>query len=258
MKNQITITLAQIKEYSPSASVWSKVFKANKTFFGGDDADLNKPFPVSSILDSNGLEDTLWALRCLPEYNVLWRKFAWWCAVQVKDYAGDDRVSRCLEVVKRYCEGLATDEELSAARSEAQSEAARLGQLHFAPLATAAEATWAVARSAEESAATAAQLAAEATWAVARAAAEAAQLARAVRAAVWSEPASASAAAVGTATWSAAEAAAKWSKEAAVGSATRSEAASASAAVGLAAWSAAKSAQEIKLREILDSGTWRD
>ena len=57
MKNQITITLAQIKEYSPSASVWSKVFKANK-LFRRDDADLNKPFPVSSILDSNGLEDT--------------------------------------------------------------------------------------------------------------------------------------------------------------------------------------------------------
>ena len=66
MKNQITITLAQIKKHSsPSVSVWSKVFKANKTFFGGDDADLNKRFPVSSILDSNGLEDTLWALQLL-------------------------------------------------------------------------------------------------------------------------------------------------------------------------------------------------
>ena len=135
MKNQITITLAQIKKYSPCAPGWSKVLKAN----GGDDADLNKPFPVSSILDSNGLDDTLWVLGCLPKYNVLWRKFAWWCAVQVKDYTNDDRVSRCLEVVKRYSEGLATDEELSAARSEA-AEAAE---------AAAAAATWAAARSAE-------------------------------------------------------------------------------------------------------------
>ena len=179
MKNQITITLAQIKKYSPCAPGWSKVLKAN----GGYNADLNKPFPVSSILDSNGLDDTLWVLGCLPKYNVLWRKFAWWCAVQVKDYTNDDRVSRCLEVVKRYSEGLATDEELSAARSEA-AEAAE---------AAAAAATWAAARSAARSAATAAQLAAEA----------------------------------------AADGPAK------------------------AARSAARSAQEIKLREVLDSGTWK-
>ena len=96
MKNQITITLAQIKKHSPLDWVWSRVLKAN----GGEGADLNKRFPVSSIFDSNGLDDTLEVLRCLPEYNVLWRKFAWWCAEQVKDYANDDRVSRCLEVVK--------------------------------------------------------------------------------------------------------------------------------------------------------------
>ena len=64
MKNQITITLAQIKKYeSPCVPGWSKVFKA----IGGDDADLNKRFPVSSILDSNGLEDTLWVLRLLAK-----------------------------------------------------------------------------------------------------------------------------------------------------------------------------------------------
>ena len=43
MKNQITVTLAQIKEYeSPCVPGWSKVFKA----IGGYNADLNKRFPV--------------------------------------------------------------------------------------------------------------------------------------------------------------------------------------------------------------------
>ena len=191
MKNQITITLAQIKEYSPSASVWSRVLKAN----GGEDADLNKPFPVSSILDSNGLDDTLEVLRCLPEYNVLWRKFAWWCAVQVVGFANDDRVSRCLEVVKRYNEGSATDEELAAANA----------------------AVWSAAEAAEGAVAEAEAWSAE--WSAASAAVDAAEAAEAAEAAVWS------------AVWSAAA----WS-------------------AGLAA----EAAQEIKLREILDSGTWRD
>ena len=55
----------------------------------------------------------------------------------------DDRVSRCLEVVKRYSEGLATDEELS----EAQSEAAEAASQAVAA-AWSAAATWAAARSA--------------------------------------------------------------------------------------------------------------
>ena len=119
MKTQITITLAQIKKCSPCMEGWSKLIKSN----GGTKADLDKEFPVSSILDSNGLKDTLWALRCLPEYESLWRKFAWWSATQVVDNAKDDRVNQCLEVVKQYCEGLATGEELSAARLAALSAA---------------------------------------------------------------------------------------------------------------------------------------
>ena len=205
MKNQITITLAQIKKCSYCDSFWSKVLKAN----GGDDADFNKRIPVSSILDSNNLDDTLWVLSGLPEYNVLCRKFAWWCAVQVVDYANDDRVSRCLEVVKRYNEGLATDEELAAAKRAAQV-AAEAG-----PAWSAAEAT---AQPAARSAAAAAEAAAQPAARSAEAAAEAGA----------------------------------WVEEAA-------EAAEAAAvADGPAAWSAARSAQKIKLREILDSGTWRD
>ena len=205
MKNQITVTLAQIKEYSPCAPGWSRVLKAN----GGYNADLNKPFPVSSILDSNGLDDTLWVLGCLPEYKVLWRKFAWWCAAQVKDNARDDRVSRCLEVVKRYSEGLATDEELAAARSEAAEAAMCAAKWSPAKAAWSAAATWPAAEEAAEAAAAAAE--SKVAAAAITTAAAAALAAKAAAGPTWSP-----------------------------------------------VWLAARSAQEIKLREILDSGTWRD
>jgi hypothetical protein len=86
---------------------------------GGLKADYDKPFPLSSILDSNDLDDTLWCLDLFPEHNNLWRKYAWWCASQVAHLTGDKRVHDCLAVVLRHSEGKATDEELAVARKGA-------------------------------------------------------------------------------------------------------------------------------------------
>ena len=151
----LQITLAQIKKHSPCADGWRKVLNAN----GGTNADLNKPFPLSSILDSNGLDDALWALRCLPEYEMLWRKFAWWAATQVADNTTDERVTYCLEVVGRFIEGSASAEELSAAESAAWAAARVAESAAWAVWAAAAES---VARAAAESAARAAAWAARA------------------------------------------------------------------------------------------------
>jgi hypothetical protein len=43
--------------------------------YAGDDVE----FPMSDILDSNIIDDAIWAMRCLPEHAQLWRKFAIWC-----------------------------------------------------------------------------------------------------------------------------------------------------------------------------------
>jgi hypothetical protein len=67
----IKITLETIRKQHPCKAGWKKVKAANN----------DQPFAVSSILDSNDLDDTLWVLRCLPEYDQLWRKFACWCAL---------------------------------------------------------------------------------------------------------------------------------------------------------------------------------
>lgn len=79
----ITITLNQIKACSPPEGLLENLVK--------DGTDFDKPFPVSPILESNGLDDTLWVLRCLPEHNNLWCKFACWCALQN------------IELIKPYC-----------------------------------------------------------------------------------------------------------------------------------------------------------
>lgn len=107
----ITITLQQIKSEHPCEDGWKKVLKAN----GGTKADFDKPFPLSSILESNDLDDTLWALLCLPEYHWLWRKFAVWCARQVQHLMKDQRSIDALDVALRHADGQATDDELAAA-----------------------------------------------------------------------------------------------------------------------------------------------
>lgn len=131
----ITITLQQIRDKSPCHDGWQKVLKAN----GGSKADFSKPFPLSSILESNDLDDTLWTLQCLPEYHWLWRKFAVWCARQVQHLMTDQRSIDALDVAWRHSDGLATDEELAAA-GDAARDAAR---------DAAWAAAWAAARDAQ-------------------------------------------------------------------------------------------------------------
>jgi len=134
----IVITLQQIKDNDPCPEGWDLVLAAN----GGPEADYNKEFLVSSILESNSLNDTLWVLRCLPEHDLLWRKYAWFCASEVKHLSDDPRVEECLDVVNRYCAGEASDEELWAARDAAWDAA------WAAAGAAAGDAAWYAARSA--------------------------------------------------------------------------------------------------------------
>ena len=129
----ITITLQQILEHNPCVSGWRKVLEAQ----GGLKADYNKPFAVASILDSNGLDDTLWCLKIIPDIPHLWRKYAYWCASQVSHLTNDERVQACLDVVYTYSEGNASPVELlRAANSASRAVWAAAG-------AAAGEAAWA-------------------------------------------------------------------------------------------------------------------
>ncbi len=127
---QITITLNKIIDHDPCSDGWEKILKGR-----GKAAADDEEFPLSEAFQSNSLEDVLWALRCLPEHDRLWRKFAVWCARQVQDQS-----INALEVAWRHSIGEATDEELQAAMaawaaradawaaSDAELDAARAAQ----------------------------------------------------------------------------------------------------------------------------------
>ena len=210
----VMITLQKIRDKAPCSSGWGKLLKAKAGV--GMDAE----FPLSDVLDSNGLEDTLWCLHCLPEHDNLWRLYAVWCARQVKHLMKDQRSIDALDVAERYARGLATDAELSAALA-------------------AAEAAWDAA-----------------AWAARAAAWAAAEAARAASgAAAWAARAAARDAARDA--WDASDAAGAAARDAARDAWDASDAAGAAARdAAWAAGAAAKAAQEQKLREILTRGKW--
>ena len=154
----ILITLNKIREKSPCAEGWETLLKSkNKT--SADDVE----FPLTDVLDSNGLHDTFWCLRCMPEHDNLWRLFAVWCAEQVKHLMTDERSLNAFVVARNHANGLATDAELNAARAAAW-DAARAAAWDAAG-AAAGDAAWDAARAAAGDAAWAA------AWDAARAAA---------------------------------------------------------------------------------------
>lgn len=135
----ITITLKQILAEMPCSDGWAKVLHAQGKITReqlaecienkhvplrysklADDTD----FPLSSIIDSNGLDDCLWALHCVDDRHYpLMRKFAVWSARRVQHLMTDERSTNALDVAGRHSDGLATDEELNAAWAAASTAA---------------------------------------------------------------------------------------------------------------------------------------
>ena len=90
----------------------------------GDD----EPITMIEILDSNGLDDALWALRAVPdeqaaERDKLARLFACWCVRQIWHLLTDERSRAVIDVAERFAVGAATQDELKAAARDAYSAA---------------------------------------------------------------------------------------------------------------------------------------
>jgi hypothetical protein len=126
------------------------------------------------LRDDLRTEWRIWlACRTLPD-NIL-RKFACRCVREIWHLLTDERSRNAIEVAERHADGLASDEELAAARDAAR------------------DAAWAAARAAASAAAW------SAAWA---------EVSDAASAAVWSAARAAARAAVSDAAWAAAMAAA--------------------------------------------------
>jgi hypothetical protein len=215
----IYTTLERIRAHSPCTSGWK-----NLLVHLGKTTDDAQPLALVTILDSNGIDDTLWCLRAEPQHASIWRLYAVRCARRVQHLMEDPHSLAALDVAERYAAGMATDAELSAAGGAARAAAgaAAGGAARAAAGAAARAAAWDAAGAAAWDAAGAA------AGAAARDAAGAA-----AGAAAWD----AAGAAAGAAAWDAARAAA-WD------------------AAGAAAWdaagAAAGAAQADDLREVLN------
>ena len=115
----ITITLQKIKNAGPCREGWEKLLKSK----GGIKAEFSAEFPLTDLLDSNSLDDLLWCLRCLPEHNNIWRKYAVWCARQVEHLMADQRSKDALDAAWNHSEGLITNRDLAAAWDAARAAA---------------------------------------------------------------------------------------------------------------------------------------
>ena len=116
----ITTTLLAIRAHSPCPCGWQKLL----AHLGKRKAD-EEPLPLLTVLESNGLYDTLWCFRALgSEHNRWMRGYAVWCARQVQHLMTDPRSLAALDVAERYANGDAADDERSAAAASAASAAA--------------------------------------------------------------------------------------------------------------------------------------
>jgi len=111
-------TLNKIKAHRPCQYGWETLLAS----LGKTKAD-DEPVSMLHILNSNGLDDALWALRASDATDKDMRLYAVWCARQVQHLMKDPRSLAALDVAERYANGDATAEELSAARAAAYATA---------------------------------------------------------------------------------------------------------------------------------------
>jgi hypothetical protein len=153
-------TLNKIKAHSPCGLLepkntekgWGKLLNhLNKT--QSDD----EPLELRTILESNGLNDTIWALRAVDGKDKEIRLFAADCAESVlhiyeKQYPNDARPRKAIQAARDYANGVITMEELDAARDAAWDTAWAARAAAYAAAWDAAGAALTAARYAAEAA----------------------------------------------------------------------------------------------------------
>lgn len=130
----ITLTLNAIRAHRPCEDGWKKLL----AYLGKTKAD-DKPFPLLTVLESNGLADAIWCFRALgPGHHKFLVAFACDCAERALKYArpGDDRPRIAIETTRAWLRGEAPIERVKKT-ADAAAEAVR-----------AAEAAWAAVEAA--------------------------------------------------------------------------------------------------------------
>ena len=155
----ITTTLRKIRQHSPCSEGWRTLLSSlGKT--GADD----DPLPLVTILQSNGLDDTLWCLRTITGHDKEIIRFALACAQDVRHLMTDQRSLDALDALARHLEIPLSKQELDQVVAAARAAARAAGAAAWS--ARAAEAAWAAA---EAAAAAEAWVTKTEAWAAARA-----------------------------------------------------------------------------------------
>ena len=111
-------TLNKIRAHGPCRSGWEKLLRN----LGKKQAD-DEPLSITTILESNGIDDALWCLCAVDGHRREMRLFAVDCARSVQHLMTDPRSVAALDVAERHADGHATDDELDAAWDAARAAA---------------------------------------------------------------------------------------------------------------------------------------
>lgn len=137
-------TLNAIRAHGPCQDGWEKLLK----HLGKTKAD-DEPLAMTTILDSNGIDDANWCLRALgPEHHKLIVGLACDYAEMALEYvpAGETRPAECIRITRLWIKGKATLEEVSAAaRSAADAVVSAADAAEAAVAAADARSAWAAA-----------------------------------------------------------------------------------------------------------------
>lgn len=134
------MTLQSIRDEGPCQPGWEKLRKSI-----GVRKPLSTVVTLEQILESNGVEDAQWALRCIKGHDREIRLYAVQCACHVRHLMTDPRSIYALECSERYAQGMEDDAALDAALAAAWAVLAAAR----AALAAARDATWYAASAAE-------------------------------------------------------------------------------------------------------------
>ena len=111
-------TLNAIRAKSPCSFGWKKLLENLGKTVADDD-----PLALTTILESNGLDYALWCLRAVEGHDREMRLFAVECARSVQHLMTDKRSLNAIDMAERFANGLATQDELAAARAAAWAAA---------------------------------------------------------------------------------------------------------------------------------------
>ena len=146
MSFPILVTLNELKSYSLYTLDWRTILATN----GGVDADMDKPFPLASLICNTDLDTILEVLTNKPEYAGHWRKFAVAVVDSIHHLMPNKDLTSALNVAWNYACGDCTDSDLAKVHKVATTAAgeariaARLKSTYIPMLDAHLDAAWAV------------------------------------------------------------------------------------------------------------------